>query len=72
MRWRDKDLAGLYFSALHIGLTRGDKLRFLREYFDRPLRQTLAEEARLLKMLEVKAAQLQSRFERKYARDPAA
>lgn len=71
-RWRDKDLAGLYFSALNIGLTRGDKLRFLREYFARPLRQTLAEEAPLLRMLEAKAAQLQARFERKYAKDPVA
>lgn len=66
-RWRDKDLAGLYFSALHIGLTRRDKLRFLRAYFARPLRDVLASEARLLAMLEQKAAKLQARFERKYA-----
>jgi len=71
-RWRDKDLAGLYFSALNIGLTRRDKLRFLQTYFDRPLRQVLAEEAALLSMLEKKADQLQSRFERKYAKDGAA
>tara|TARA_R110002020_G_scaffold123420_2_gene279852 strand:- start:33265 stop:34080 length:816 start_codon:yes stop_codon:yes gene_type:complete len=66
-RWRDKDLAGLYFSALNVGLTRGDKLRFLRSYFARPLREVVAEEASLLSMLEHKAAQLQARFERKYA-----
>ena len=66
-RWRDKDLAGLYFSALNIGLTERDKLRFLRTYFQRPLRQILAEEAVLLSMLERKAARLQTRFERKYA-----
>jgi heptose I phosphotransferase len=29
-RWRNKDLAALYFSALDIGLTRRDKLRFLK------------------------------------------
>lgn len=68
-RWRDKDLAGLYFSALEIGLTQRDKLRFLRRYFQRPLRGILAEEATLLNMLERKAARLQSRFERKYATD---
>ncbi|WP_134929155.1 lipopolysaccharide core heptose(I) kinase RfaP, partial [Pseudomonas protegens] len=28
LRWRNKDLAALYFSALDIGLTRRDKLRF--------------------------------------------
>lgn len=66
-RWRDKDLAGLYFSALEIGLTRRDKLRFLKHYFQRPLRNILAVEAVLLAMLERKAARLQARFERKYA-----
>ncbi len=71
-RWRDKDLAGLYFSALNIGLTRHDKLRFLREYFAQPLRQVLAEEAAMLAMLEAKAGQLQARFERKYAKGPDA
>ncbi|HDZ57068.1 MAG TPA: lipopolysaccharide core heptose(I) kinase RfaP [Pseudomonas xinjiangensis] len=66
-RWRDKDLAGLYFSALNIGLTERDKMRFLRTYFQRPLRQILQGEAVLLSMLERKAARLQTRFERKYA-----
>lgn len=60
-RWRDKDLAGLYFSALDIGLTRRDKLRFLRVYFSQPLRRTLAEEAPLLARLERKAARLYAR-----------
>lgn len=66
-RWRDKDLAGLYFSALGIGLTRGDKLRFLRRYFQRPLRDILNEEEQLLRMLERQAARLQGRYQRKYA-----
>ena len=67
LRWRNKDLAGLYFSALNIGLTRGDKLRFLRTYFGLPLRDVLKQEAPLLRSLERKAAKLQARFERKYA-----
>ncbi|MCQ4346318.1 lipopolysaccharide core heptose(I) kinase RfaP [Pseudomonas stutzeri] len=66
-RWRDKDLAALYFSALDIGLTRRDLLRFLRVYFRRPLRDTLRDEARLLAWLGAKAAQLQARYLRKYA-----
>jgi len=66
-RWRDKDLAGLYFSALEIGLTRRDKLRFLKAYFASPLRDTLRLEAPLLALLERKAQKLQARFERKYA-----
>ena len=36
-RWRIKDLAGLYFSALDIGLTRTDCLRFIRVYDGAPL-----------------------------------
>ena len=71
-RWRDKDLASLYFSALNIGLTRRDVLRFLRLYFDRPLRVILREEAALLSQLTVKAARLQERYLRKYAKEVSA
>lgn len=63
-RWRDKDLAALYFSALDIGLTRRDKLRFLAGYFQRPLRAVLHDEARLLAWLERKAAKLYARKQR--------
>ena len=66
-RWRDKDLAALYFSALEIGLTRRDVLRFLKSYFRRPLREVLRDEARLLAWLERKAARLHARYLRKYA-----
>ncbi|MNE04078.1 Lipopolysaccharide core heptose(I) kinase RfaP [compost metagenome] len=63
-RWRNKDLAALYFSALDIGLTTRDKLRFLRGYFQQPLRQILAEEAALLRWLEGKAQKLYERKQR--------
>ena len=63
-RWRNKDLAALYFSALDIGLTQRDKLRFLRGYFQMPLRQILREEARLLAWLEGKANKLYERKQR--------
>ena len=76
-RWRNKDLAGLYFSAMNIGLTRGDKLRFLRAYFAAAqspqamtapsLRQILRDEAPLLNWLQRKADKLLARYERKYA-----
>lgn len=66
-RWRDKDLAGLYFSALNIGLTQRDKLRFLHHYFQKPLRDVLAEEAVLLAWLERRAGKLLARYARKYA-----
>lgn len=66
-RWRDKDLASLYFSALNIGLTRRDVLRFLRGYFGRSLRDILNREAVLLGYLEREAERLQAKFQRKYA-----
>ena len=67
-RWRDKDLSSLYFSALNIGLTRRDRLRFLRIYFQKPLRETLRDESRLLAHLEREASRLQERYLRKYAK----
>jgi heptose I phosphotransferase len=66
-RWRDKDLAGLYFSALDIGLTRRDGLRFLAAYFAAPLRVVLAREAALITHLQREAARLHTRYARKYA-----
>ena len=60
-RWRNKDLAALYFSVLDIGLTRRDRLRFLKGYFLQPLRQILRDEARLLALLERKAEKLYRR-----------
>jgi len=60
-RWRAKDLGALYFSAMDIGLTRRDLLRFLRSYFDAPLRQTLQREARLLSAIEHRASGLRRR-----------
>ena len=64
-RWRDKDLAGLYFSALGIGLTQRDFLRFLRVYFARPLRAILREEAPLLRHLAREGQRLQAKYARK-------
>lgn len=64
LRWRNKDLAGLYFSALDIGLTRRDRLRFLRNYFQRPLREIMRDEATLLALLERKADRLYARKQR--------
>ena len=66
-RWRNKDLAALYFSALNIGLTQRDRLRFLRIYFARPLRAILHEESGLPVHLESESARLMDRYRRKYA-----
>ncbi|MBJ3815182.1 lipopolysaccharide core heptose(I) kinase RfaP [Shimwellia pseudoproteus] len=64
-RWRDKDLIGLYFSSLNIGLTRRDILRFMKVYFDAPLRDTLLKEQGLLAQAGAKASKIQERTIRK-------
>jgi len=66
-RWRDKDLASLYFSALEIGLTKRDFLRFLRDYFAQPLREVLPAERSLLEHLAAESQRLMARYQRKYA-----
>ena len=43
-RWIIKDLAGLYFSSLDAGLTKRDKLRFIKHYRKQPLRDILRHE----------------------------
>ncbi len=40
-RWVVKDIGSLWFSAMQIGLTRRDLLRFITTYMGLPLRQTL-------------------------------
>ncbi len=66
-RWRDKDLAALHFSSLEIGLAARDRLRFLRAYFERPLREILAGEAELLAYLEREGRRLMERYRRKFS-----
>lgn len=70
-RWRDKDLAALHFSSLEIGLTARDRLRFLRAYFGRPLREVLDAEADLLAHLGREGARLMERYRRKFAPHPS-
>jgi heptose I phosphotransferase len=66
-RWRNKDLAALHFSSLTIGLTLRDRLRFLRIYFARPLREIMNTEAALLGHLKTESVRLLKRYQRKYA-----
>ncbi|AIR05334.1 MULTISPECIES: lipopolysaccharide core heptose(I) kinase RfaP [Cedecea] len=64
-RWRDKDLIGLYFSSLHIGLTSRDIYRFLSIYFSVPLRDIIKNESALFATAGVKAQKIQKRTVRK-------
>jgi heptose I phosphotransferase len=60
-RWREKDLAGLYFSAMDCGLTQRDLLRFIRHYSDGGLRHALGRENRLWQRVQTKAERLYCR-----------
>lgn len=60
-RWLVKDLGSIYFSALDIGLSRKDVLRFIRHYFDAPLRRVLPRESGLLNKVQARAIQLYRR-----------
>lgn len=68
-RWWRKDLASLCFSSIPGQLTYRDELRFLRCYFDKPLRQTLETNAKDLVWLRSEAARLRRKYLRKYAPD---
>lgn len=57
-RWIIKDLAGLYFSAMGIGLTARDLLRFLRCYRQGTLRDLLQRESRFWKRVAMRARRL--------------
>ncbi len=54
-RWIVKDLAALHFSSMDIGLTCRDRLRFMRSYRKRPLREIVADERRFWNAVETKA-----------------
>jgi len=64
-RWRDKDLIGLYFSSLNIGLTDRDVWRFMKVYFALPLRHILKDESSLIAQAEEKANRIKERTLRK-------
>jgi len=54
-RWRVKDLAALYYSALHIGLSRRDLYRFIRWYTGKSLANALGADGSLWREAEQRA-----------------
>lgn len=61
-RWIVKDIGGLYFSGMRIGLTRRDLYRFMVVYRDRPLRTTLREDAAFWQRCRLRAQRLYHDF----------
>ena len=66
-RWLVKDVGSIYFSALDIGLTKGDVCRFLREYYQMPLREIFINHKAFLHDVESRAVNL---YRRDFKRDP--
>jgi heptose I phosphotransferase len=44
VRWKIKDIGGLFFSSFNIGLTKRDVFRFMKSYSGKSLRETLVED----------------------------
>ncbi len=69
VRWVVKDVGGLYFSAMDIGLTRRDLYRFMRGYRNCALRDTLEKDASFWAAVEERAIAL---YRKQHGRDPQA
>jgi heptose I phosphotransferase len=57
-RWRIKDISGLYFSCMNIGLTQRDVLRFIKDYDGRSLREILQTKKSFLRRVQKRAIKL--------------
>lgn len=68
---RIKDMAGLFFSAMDIGLTRRDYLRFMREYRG-DLRLSLQRDKRFWQRVQARACRLYHKFHGRWPDMPAA
>ena len=64
-RWMVRDLAALLYSTYDIGLSRRDRMRFLKAYFDMPLRDVLRRHASLLAAVQARADKLYAKAQRK-------
>ena len=60
-RWIIKDIGSLYFSALDLGLTKRDLLRFMRCYSGLSLKAALEEKAEFWRAVSQRAMKLKSR-----------
>lgn len=58
LRWRVKDVAGLFYSAMDIGLTRHDLLRAIALYTGKPWRKTLKEDQAFWQAVKRRAEKL--------------
>ncbi len=66
-RWREKDLAGLYYSAMDIGLSQRDLLRFMHLYTPGGIRKAFEEHRAMWLRVEARALRLYRKVQRKRA-----
>ena len=66
-RWIIKDLSGLFFSGMDIGLTKRDVFRFMKAYTGKPLRDILKEQTHFWEHVYRRAVKL---YERHFSRLP--
>ena len=57
-RWIIKDIAGLYYSSMNLGLTKRDLLRFIRHYSASGLRMSLTRDKALWQRVEQRAQRM--------------
>ncbi|MDP6030636.1 MAG: lipopolysaccharide core heptose(I) kinase RfaP, partial [Arenicellales bacterium] len=54
-RWKIKDVAGLHYSSMDLGLTQRDRLRFMKIYTQHSLRYILTHEAQFWRRVDRRA-----------------
>lgn len=62
LRWIIKDVAGLYFSAMNIGLQRRDLFRFIKHYDETDLRTSLTSRRGFWSAVELRAKSMYKRL----------
>ena len=66
IRWRNKDLIGLYYSSMYIGLKGTDYIRFLKEYFkNEDLGIVFDRERELIRSINYRAKEIEERTKRR-------
>lgn len=64
-RWKIKDVAGLHYSSMDLGLTARDRLRFIRLYSKGSLRQALGRDRQFWERVERRANRLYASEQRR-------
>ena len=64
-RWKMRDVSGLHYSSMNLGLTQRDLLRFIRLYSGGSLRQALGRDRQFWERVERRANRLYAAEQRR-------